>query len=572
MKKLILIALSVLLCCTTYSQNVNIVLAQKIATNYFKALNPAISVKSDVSLAMTKSDGTNNLFYVFDIGTNGFVIVSGDMAVTPILAYSDEGKFEPDNQAPALVEWLQNYADAIAAVKMKTTRTANPAWAALTNESQLKNLKGTSKGALLATKWDQTQGYNDKCPVHASGPGGHCVTGCVATALAMVLKYYNYPDHGIGSHSYQHPFYGTISADFANTTYDYASMTNTSNSASKDAISTLIFHCGVAVDMYYTPIESGSSNYKSYVALRDFFHYRIAMTYESKSDYLDADWRIKLRDNLDQNMPILYSGSGSGGGHAWVCDGYTDTTKFHFNWGWSGSNNGYYTLANLNPGGYDFTQGQDAIFGIAPYFAPYCAEGRTLTDYTKTFTDGSDYSYYWNNTTCDWLIKPPAAQTVQLIFNDFKLEDGKDFVSVYDGTSTSGTLLGTFTGHNYPPALTASSGKMFITFTTDGQNQDLGWTATYTSVVAGIEGAETNNLIALWPVPAADHLNLLLSSALNGTITISIFDIAGKLMLTKQVDAASSNSLSIDVSNLAAGSYILEAIGNDVKIHKKFVK
>lgn len=574
MRKLVSILFLMLFLAAGYAQNVNLTLAQKVAANYYAAMNPGSTAKSDVTLCMSPATGSDTLFYVFNFGSEGFVIVSGEQSVLPVLAYSDEGSFKPGDQAPALVDWLKAYTDEIAYLKSQPARQADPAWAKMTDHDYLSNLKSKSKGVspLITSKWDQMDGYNYKCPAHPAGPGGHCVTGCVATALAMVLKYYNYPVHGIGSHSYPHPFYGTISADFANTTYDYASMTATVNTGSREAISTLIFHCGVAVNMYYTPTESGSDNYMAYLALKQFFNYKPSVSFVSKAGYTLAEWKILLRDNLDQMMPVLYSGSGSSGGHAFICDGYTDTTKFHFNWGWSGSNNGYYTISSLAPGGMDFSNGQDAILGISPYFAPYCATGRTLTDYTKTFNDGSGSSYYWNNTGCDWLIKPPAAQKVLLMFSDFQLEDGKDFVSVYDGTSTAAPLLGTFTGHNYPPALTANSGKMFITFTSDGQNQDMGWTATYTSVLAGIDGNADANSIALWPVPAKDELNLMLSSALNGSITISVFDVAGKLIKTVNAIANAGNTVNIDVSDLASGTYILEASCNDTKIYKKFVK
>lgn len=573
MKKITTIVCYLMLLSPLYAQNVSTEQASNIATNYFNIYHPGTFAKSEVSLLLTRNNGIDPLYYIFNVGSKGFVIVSGDMAVTPVLAYSDEGTFNAEHMAPALSQWLQGYADAISSVKQDNNRTSDPDWDRLSDQTQLKSLKGSTKGAMLTTKWDQGTGYNDACPAHQAGPGGHCVTGCVATAMAQVLKYYDYPEHGIGSHSYQHAFFGIISADFANATYDFASMTNEANSSSRAAISELMFHCGVAVDMNYSPVESGSSTYKAYLALKNYFHYRLTLTYAEKDSYSDFDWKIMLRDNLDQEMPIIYSGSGSGGGHAWVCDGYQDTTKFHFNWGWGGANNGYYRIDNLNPGSYDFTNGQEAVLNIAPYFAPYCQQGRVLTGKTKTFDDGSGYSYYWNNTGCDWLIQPASAIKVLLLFNDFQLEDGKDFVSVYDGTSTGGILLGTFTGHNIPPALTANSGSMFITFNSDEQNQDHGFSATYSAVMpAGIEAQTGTGNMAVWPVPATDHINLLLSPEIKGKTELRIFDIAGKLIRNETIEVAGETAVRIDVSGLSAGVYLLELTNDDFKTFGKFIK
>jgi hypothetical protein len=131
-------------------------------------------------------------------------------------------------------------------------------------------------------------------------------------------------------------------------------------------VATLLYHCGVSVNMQYSATSSGSLTSAGKDALINFFGYSANALYLIKSSYSDATWEGMLRADLDAGRPLIYAGTGIYGGHAWVCDGYSGTNYFHFNWGWGGYANGYFYLTNINPGGYDFTSSQVAILGIEP--------------------------------------------------------------------------------------------------------------------------------------------------------------------------------------------------------------
>jgi len=225
--------------------------------------------------------------------------------------------------------------------------------------------------------------------------GGHAFGGCVATAMAQIMKYHAYPTQGIGSRTYSDPVnrnyysdipgsaYGTQSADFGNTVYNWAAMPN-AISGSNYEIARLIYHCGVSVDMNFGPEGSSGSTSTASDSLKKYFKYDDSVSFFSKSGYTDATWISMLRADLDAGRPILYSGSGTGGGHAFVCDGYQATNHFHFNWGWGGYLDGYFYLTALTPEGRNYTNDQDAVLNILPAVVP------TLTfPYNQGFEAGT---------------------------------------------------------------------------------------------------------------------------------------------------------------------------------------
>lgn len=573
MKKLLTLSLIVFSFYSASAQKVDSKVARQAAENFW---NKSFPGSGNATLTYFLNKQSDTTLFVYNIGNDGFVIVSGDYSVMPVLAWSDEGVFKTSYLAPATIEWLQTYSDQILSCRDNSNEKAkDKGWGELLSDytPDISNKSSKIVSPLMTTRWDQGKFYNYKCPAYPSGPDGHCVTGCVATAMAQIMKYYNYPEQGVGSHWYSHPHFGNIGADFSATTYDWSSMGNSANAASQEAIGTLIFHCGVSVDMDYSPTESGAMSEIAVTSFKNYFHYRNTIKSESKHYYSEADWVAMLKDNLDQNHPIMYSGSGSGGGHAWVCDGYDASDRFHMNWGWSGSSNGYFLVSNLNPGGYTFNSYQSAIINITPYFAPYCLPSRTFTDSTKVISDGSGYSYYWNDTDCDWLIKPTGAERVMLEFTEFKLEDGSDIMSVYDGETTSDPLLGTFTGYNTPTALTANSGKMLITFNSNSTVQDLGWTAKYWCLKHG-DGIKENELalLSVYPNPAINELYIANIFQGIDKAMISLFDYAGKEVMSKEVSISEGKALKLDVEKLDAGFYMVRLQSGQQIYRAKFIK
>jgi len=313
-------------------------------------------------------------YYILNMKSGGWVIVSGDDVAYPIIGYSLKGKADGKNIPPAFKEWMEQVRKEIVAAVEKGLApldSTEKAWGKFKNSGKVFEDE-SSYGAvapLLRTTWDQGKYYNRKCPYTTDGPDNHAYVGCVATATAQIMKYHNWPTTGTGYHSYTprtHPGYGTQSANFGATTYYWSSMpgrlTNYNN-----AVATLLYHVGVSINMNYGGrADNGSSASTSNVpgALRTYFRYK-ANNMVRRSSYSSSVWASKLRADLYARRPVLYRGSGTGG-HCFVCDGYSGTNYFHFNWGWSGSYDNYFYLNDLTPGNYNFNSYQGAVFGIQP--------------------------------------------------------------------------------------------------------------------------------------------------------------------------------------------------------------
>lgn len=203
--------------------------------------------------------------------------------------------------------------------------------------------------------------------------------------MAQIMKYWNYPTQGNGTQTYTHETYGQQTANFGSTTYDWNNMLNTySNSATqaqKNAVATLMYHCGVAVMMDYGvsstggsgAVTVGSSNGTAEYALKTYFLYKNTLNGCRRSDYTDQTWKNMLTTDLDASRPVIYTGRGEGGGHCFICDGYNNSDQFHFNWGWGGYCDGFYAINSLEPGtggigsgNGTYNESQSAIFGIEP--------------------------------------------------------------------------------------------------------------------------------------------------------------------------------------------------------------
>ena len=319
----------------------------------------------------TAIDGSE-CYYVFSLQPRGFVIVAADERAEPILGYSYDNPFSVDGMPDNVRYWLNHYVQQIkAAVDDGDQPSAEIAerWTLLRSGQTMPTRSVTAVSPLIQTTWDQNQYYNQFCPADANGPGGHVYAGCVATAMAQIIRYWQWPNQGFNSHSYVHNNYGTLSVDYNAATYNYSNMPNSLNSSSSSTqvaeVAKLIYHCGVAVDMDYTVGGSSAYFYPVVSALNNYFAFKDNGTYVFKSNYSDTEWSNMLKQELDNARPIFYSGQGTGG-HAFICDGYDNNGNFHFNWGWSGSyNDGYYALDALTPGAHSYSNDQEAIIGIS---------------------------------------------------------------------------------------------------------------------------------------------------------------------------------------------------------------
>lgn len=327
---------------------------------------------AELNLAYTQmTESGANALYVFNFD-GGYIIVAADDVAQPILAFGEEGCFDANNIADGLAYYLRHYARQIE-YAVSNNMTADPEiaeqWEQISRFGVIKGGGGTrgNVAPLIATNWNQDSPYNYYCPSGQGGPGGRAYAGCVATAMSMVMKYWNWPDHGEGSHSYTPSGYPTQSVDFESTYYQWNDMPNTVNNSNYQAVALLMYHCGVSVNMQYGPNGSGAYSYDVPDAISDHFRYTNQATRLERDFYSKYDWEELLIANLEEGFPLYYSGADDGGGHAFVCCGYRESDrKFYFNWGWSGFNNNYFAIDALNTYSGNFNQNQGAIFDMIP--------------------------------------------------------------------------------------------------------------------------------------------------------------------------------------------------------------
>ncbi|MDY0151118.1 MAG: C10 family peptidase [Candidatus Cloacimonas sp.] len=305
--------------------------------------------------------------YLLINANNTYTVVSAEDNSLPILAYSTDKSIDIENISPSVLYWLDIYQKQIQEIQTDNILLNDNSmmWAALLNGSFRDDSKqNRSVAPLVTTMWNQGWPYNALCPADAAGPGGRVYAGCVATAMGMVMKYWDHPQSGQGNHTYYANGYGYQSANFGNTTYLWDEMQD-SIGMNYLPIATLLYHCGVAVNMDYAVDGSGAQSQDAAEAMVDYFRYPNAQ-YKSRDDYNATTWNALMKAQIDNGTPIYYSGSGSGGGHAFVLDGYSTADYYHFNFGWSGSGNGYFYTNNINPSGSDFNSWQGAIINNIP--------------------------------------------------------------------------------------------------------------------------------------------------------------------------------------------------------------
>ena len=381
MKKSLFSALLLLLAGTLTASPVTPKRAATVAQSFWQSLN-----SSPKSVSLSPVDWQYDAIYLFTGNGSGYVLVAADDAVRPILGYSATATFDPDSLPPALQQWLQGYQ-----TQIDLQRAAKRPYLAATEEWDALEQGLTTKDAfdevvepLIATRWDQDYPYSGYCP---SGT----VTGCAATAQAQVMNFWQHPVFGKGSHAYTHNRYGLQEADFAHTLYDWAGMpiqaSMNSTDREKEAVATLMYHCGVSLEMGYGTAAQGGSSAAGLTdmmedipcinhSLRDYFYYDPAMRVIDKDYGFTNDlWRDTLMGELRLGHPIVYTGQGPAGGHGFVCDGYDSRGYMHFNFGWSGVGDGYFPVDSITPGtggvgggSYSFNSSNSALLGLVPLY------------------------------------------------------------------------------------------------------------------------------------------------------------------------------------------------------------
>jgi hypothetical protein len=387
----------------SYSQglpSVNIEVAKTVAINYCLMADEkyAKADAKDLKLMLAETKKVNDyvLFYVFNINENdGFIIVSGNINVTPVLCYVPQGNFSLNSEfrPPAFNDLLETYANQIE--YLLKNKIKEPKVYELWNAFNIKGAWDIETMVLpLTTKWNQTTFFNFYSP--QNGINGHpssgstynyrCPSGCVATAMGQIINYYKWPESGVGSHSYNDPAnpntnngcgtdpsYSAHSFYNHNSTYNFANMVDIPSSINYE-ISKLLYNCAVSVDMDFAFCATWANTFKVAPALRTYFDYSNSATdsvrYIKRSDYTDEVWIDFLKNQIRKERPVQYRGTGSNGGHSWVCYGYktiSGSTTFMFNFGWGGSYDGFYDIGSIPLG---FNSNQGAVINIFPSSQP----------------------------------------------------------------------------------------------------------------------------------------------------------------------------------------------------------
>lgn len=302
--------------------------------------------------------------YVFSTGT-GFVVLPNEDSAPVLLGYSDTGEFDLESNS-SLRQWFDFYNRQLNYLKNHP------------EDKEVLKIRHKSRAEispLLKTEWNQEYPYNMLCP---KVDGHETVTGCVATAMAQVMKYHNFPEHGKGTHSYfWRPGEEELSFNYDSIPFLWERMDNIydkeSSNEARHAVAELMLGCGVSVNMHYEPGGSGAATVMMGESLIDIFGYSKSLWMPNRAYYGYEEWEDMIYSDLAEGLPVLYSGAGTDGGHQFVCDGYSSDGFFHFNWGWGGLSNGYFLLTALNPdhlgvgggaGGFNTTQ--IATLGVRP--------------------------------------------------------------------------------------------------------------------------------------------------------------------------------------------------------------
>lgn len=469
--------------------------ARMKAEEIFSAIMSIENVKGNVKLSERIINDNDSLpaIYIYNDSKGRFVFLSAEKRTFPVLGWSDEPAFNEDGSAwpGALKDLVQNWIDQIGFIRanhLKSTPDIDDMWARLENGDITWLNSGKDVVPLLSTKWNQTCGYNAQCPADPAGPCGRALTGCVATAMAQVIRYNEYPVNGTGSKCYTHSKYGELCTDFSAAGYNYSGMSNTSGNAE---VAKLMYHCGVAVSMNYGPSSSGAYSSSVANAMRNYLDYTNGLII-SKGSYSEEIWTNILVKELESSRPIYYSGSGTSG-HAFVLDGFEAASHFHVNWGWGGSYNGYFYLNSLNPGSMNFTSGQQAVAGMVPehvYTGPDFLNAPELTCRTPvsgSISAGTDNANYYGNTY-------PATFGKELIFRFATVLPGRIRVKVSEQTGSVYTFL-----------LNSGNKDSLVTYGVDGLVIDNTDPGTYYIAVEGVNGNEPDFVIeVVCPTSEAD--------------------------------------------------------------------
>ena len=389
-----LLFLFILLANRLLADNVTAEQAHALATDFFKtnvqtrstAASPQLQLVWDGEDANTRSAGNLPAFYVFNsTDQKGFVIIAGDDVVMPVLGYSFTNSFVVDGMPSNLKSWMNGLKEQINEARETGLNTSDVVYEAWRGVSDMTT--GDVVKQYQTAEWDQESPYNTLCP---KIEGTQTVTGCVATAISILMRYHQWPNAGTGTlpaYSYEALVSGAkihqnVSGRTLGHTYAWNDMPlqydRNSSEISKNEVATLMYDCGVMAQSQFNIASAGGTGASTLTAvhgLAEYMNYNKSMLCLRREWYSDAEWIQMLENEIMTVGPVLYGGATlSNEGHQFILDGYTTENYFRVNWGWSGHSNGFFLISALNPDdqgaggstGGGFIANQDALFGLKP--------------------------------------------------------------------------------------------------------------------------------------------------------------------------------------------------------------
>ena len=304
------------------------------------------------------------VYYIVNYAPQGWALISADDAAAPLLAYSCEGRYARENQPESMQAWLRGYAKQVLELGKLSGLSKQAEW-----DGQGRLRAGGGKiDPIIQVNWNQSSPYNALCP---SNSNGRALVGCVAVAMAQAMTVSRTPDRPKGSASYPSAIYGALGVNYDTVApYNWNNIMTGANN--KDEVARLLYHCGIAVRMTYSSTGSGAYTSAVASALKQYYSYSSSVTYYSRFSG-STEWENLLLTELQEGRPVVYGGNDGTGaaGHCFNLDGHDGANMYHVNWGWGGSNNGYYRIDNLHDQYADYTQGHEAVVGIKPiYYGP----------------------------------------------------------------------------------------------------------------------------------------------------------------------------------------------------------
>ncbi|HTA82844.1 MAG TPA: C10 family peptidase [Bacteroidia bacterium] len=634
MKKIItLFAVSLIAAGSLFAGTVTVNVAKTVAASFYgQTFNKTANT---ISLAYTEHDASGEVsYYVFNINDqDGFVIVSAEDAGHPIIGCSNTGAYSIPEASSNMNYWMKKRNAEIAAIRSNHASATNEItdeWTSYQNNivpnalkkpqsHKTNSLFPSNSTFLMKSTYDQESPYWDDCP----GTGSNkAVTGCVATTMTQIMRYWQYPATGQGSSSYNAGgSYGTLKAKY-NHPYGWASMALTSPPSTDTTLARAMSDAGISVEMSYSPSGSGA-----YVITLDdpqacaqlsyskYFKYSTKIMHGVYEFSDTVAWQDTLEHDLDCSRPIEYVGSDpSEGGHTWVCDGYNSINFFHMNWGWSGMDNGWYSINNLNPNTLNFSQEIEALIGIMPP-AVTAAPAAHFTASSKTACTNNVVQYYDTSsnqpTSWSWTFTggSPATSTLQnptvsystagvypvklVVSNGF----GSDSITASSYiTAVAAPVTPTITRvwdtlicnpsncssyvwtRNNVVIAGATTYKLLMTsngvYKVTGIDNTTGCSSASGSIAesaVGINELSLDNFIKVYPNPTRGPLQVEFNLPADGDYKVSVTNVLGQTIYTNTLHISGEYTENIDLSSFTKGVYFLSVIGKDSKGEQKIL-